>query len=320
MIRQSGESSPVENAVSISRRSFLESATVAMMPAERVARYRLGCQTLPYRAHPLPRALEGIRKAGYRFVMPYQTHANKTVFAPSLTPGERVDLQRQFKDHGLEVFMAFIGLTRESRLPEGLNGYLAELDFYKECGIDTVVGVGPWYFAKFPNLPKRARDWQPEVDAYYRSLEQAVRHAEQIGVTITLKPHTGITATAKACLDVVARTRSQRLKICWDAGNVSFYEGIWPDPDLPDLAPHVRALCIKDHRGGRAEANFPVPGEGQIDHEAMFRILFGGGFRGPIALERVDGRDDAAAMPPELIDERIRAARHFLLKTLEGTV
>jgi sugar phosphate isomerase/epimerase len=93
---------------------------------------------------------------------------------------------------------------------------------------------------------------------------------------------------------------------------VSFYEGICPDPDLPDLAPDVRAVCVKDHRGGRAEANFPVPGQGQVDHDAMFATLFRCAFRSPVALERVDGRDDAAAMPPELIDQRIGAALQFL--------
>jgi sugar phosphate isomerase/epimerase len=301
----------------LSRRTLLQTAAAAAVPAKAAVPAPLGCQTLPYRAHPLQRALEGVQKAGYRFVMPFSTHAGKAFFAPSLNASQRRDVLRLFHDHGLQVFMAFIGLDKQSRLPEGLSGYLAELDFFKECGIDTVVGVGPWYFTRFPSLPKRARDWQVEVAAYYRALEQAVRHAERIGVTITLKPHTGITATAKSCLDVVARIRSERLKICWDAGNVSFYEGICPDPDLPDLAPHVRAVCIKDHRGGRAEANFPVPGQGQVDHQAMFATLVHAGFRGPIALERVDGRDDASAMPPELIDQRIAAARQFLSETLD---
>ena len=107
-------------------------------------------------------------------------------------------------------------------------------------------------------------------------------------MTITLKPHTGITATAKACIEVTRRIVSDRLQICWDAGNVSFYEGIHPDPDLPDLAPRVRAVCIKDHLGLRGDANFPVPGQGQVDHELMFRTLFAAGFSGPLALERVE--------------------------------
>jgi sugar phosphate isomerase/epimerase len=118
-------------------------------------------------------------------------------------------------------------------------------------------------------------------------------------------------------MEVVKRLPSERLKICWDAGNVSFYEGIYPDPDLPDLAPDVKAVCIKDHKGLRAEANFPTPGTGQIDHDQMFRILCGAGFRGPVAVERADGTDSAEKMAPELIDERMAAARKFLVPILE---
>jgi sugar phosphate isomerase/epimerase len=303
------------------RRDLLKAAALAAAaPAAGAApRYTLGCQTLPYAALPLARAIEGIRKAGYRHVMPYHAHAKELVFTPDLPPAARAELRRRFADAGLTPFMSFIGLRGDLRKPDGFNLYLAELDLCAEFGIRTVVGIGPWYFQKFPNIPKRARDWQREVDAFYPALERAVRHAETTGVTIALKPHTGITAHAAACLQVVARVVSDRLKICWDAGNVSFYEGIWPDPDLPDLAPHVKAVCIKDHLGGRGAHNFPVPGQGQIDHDQMFRALFAGGFSGPLALERVDGTDRAASMPPELIDERIAAARRYLEPLLEKT-
>ena len=111
-------------------------------------------------------------------------------------------------------------------------------------------------------------------------------------------------------MDVAKRITSERFKICWDAGNVSFYEGIYPDPDLPDLAPYVKAVCIKDHKGGRAEADFPVPGSGQIDHEAMFRTLFGAGFSGPMCVELLHGRDRGGS--PETIDERATAAYQYL--------
>jgi sugar phosphate isomerase/epimerase len=306
----------------LTRRRLLEMTAAPMglaaLPARAAeASYQLGCQTLPYRAHPMARALEGIRKAGYRYVMPYSTHQGQAVFTPSLAPAARAELRRQIRDAGLEPFMSFVGLAAEVRAPEGFKTYLGELDLAAEFGIRTVVGVGPWYYTKFPTVPKRARDWEKECDAYYAALERALRHAESLGVTITLKPHTGITATAKACLEVVKRVVSDRLKICWDAGNVSFYEGIHPDPDLPELAPQVKAVCIKDHLGGRAEANFPVPGSGQIDHDLMFRLLFGAGFRGPLGVERVDGKEDASKMPPELIDQRIAAARSYLVPLLD---
>jgi len=154
------------------------------------------------------------------------------------------------------------------------------------------------------------------VSLFYAGLEKAVRHAESIRVTIGLKPHTGITARAKDCLEVVKRVVSPYLKIAWDAGNVSFYEGVYPDPDLPDLAPQVRAVCIKDHLGLRGAENFPTPGQGQVDHQLMFQTLFSAGFNGPMAIERVDGRDHGK-LAPEVVDERITAANKFLVPLLD---
>jgi sugar phosphate isomerase/epimerase len=301
----------------MTRRNLL-GCTMSLPLAAAAERYQLGCQTLPYRAFPLSRALEGIRKAGYRFVMPYSTHEGKPVFTPALTASERAALKRQFAGAGLVPFMTFAGLGMDIRKPDGMKTFRGELDLAAEFGMKFVIGAGPWYYVKFPTVPKRARDWEKECDEFCAAMERGVRHAESIGVTITLKPHTGITATAAACIRLVKRIVSDRFQICWDAGNVSFYEGIYPDPDLADLAPHVKAVCIKDHLGGRAEGNFPVPGGGQIDHQQMFRTLFAAGFNGPLALERVDGK--GGPVTPETVDERIAAAYNFLAPLLEKVV
>jgi sugar phosphate isomerase/epimerase len=310
-----------DKTMELTKRKFLKQLTglaaFAGLPARAAERYQLGCQTLPYRAFPFSRALEGIRKAGYRYVMPSSTHEGKPAFAPALTSSGRAALKRQVQDAGLEPLMAFAGLGMDIRKPEGMKTFLAELDLAVEFGMKFVVGAGPWYYTRFPTVPKRARDWEQECDEFCAAIEQAVKHAESIGITITMKPHTGITATGAACLKLMKRIVSDRFKICWDAGNVSYYEGINPDPDLPDLAPYVKAVCIKDHQGGRAEANFPVPGSGQIDHELMFRTLFAGGFSGPLALERVDGRGEPVA--PEVLDQRIAQAYNFLAPMLEKT-
>lgn len=77
--------------------------------------------------------------------------------------------------------------------------------------------------------------------------------------------------------------------------------------DLPLIADHMHGLCLKDHQGPRLQMDFPPPGEGSIDHAAMFRILAGAGFAGPVMIERVDGREDAAAMAFDEIVQRYRA-------------
>jgi len=272
-----------------------------------------------YATVPLADALTRIRKAGYRYVTPSPKHAGEAVFTPELAAAERPRMLRRMKDLGVQPFLSLGGFGAEPQTEKGLAQYLAQLDLCADFEIPIMVGGGPWYFQRFPNLPKRDAEWQQEVKRFYAGLEQAVRHAEAIGVTITLKPHTGITATAKACIEVTRRIVSDRLQICWDAGNVSFYEGIHPDPDLPDLAPRVKAVCIKDHLGLRGDANFPVPGQGQVDHELMFRTLFAARFSGPLALERVDGRGGKEKMTPEVLDERISDARKYLTSVLDRT-
>jgi sugar phosphate isomerase/epimerase len=231
--------------------------------------------------------------------------------------GARAELKRKMSDRGLTPVLSLGGFNADLGKPDGLGKYTQELDLCAEFGIPVIVGGGPWYFQKWPNLPKRDAEFQREADAFYSSLERLLPHAGSRKVTVTLKPHTGITARAKDCLAVVKRMPSEWLKICWDAGNVSFYEGIFPDPDLPDLAPYVKGVCIKDHRGGRAAEDFPVPGTGQIDHESMFRTLFQAGFNGPMAIEKLEGRDNVMRMPAETIDERAAEAYKLLSSAIE---
>jgi sugar phosphate isomerase/epimerase len=299
----------------IARRQFLGATLAAALPAAPPERYKLGCMAQMFRGLPLDEAIARVRRAGYRYIVPSRTHAGEPTFTPELPKSARPAMVRRLKDLGVEPIASLNGFGNDPH--RAFEQYIAQIDLCADFAIPVLIGGGPWYFQKFPAVPKRAADWDKEVSDFYAALEKAVRHAESAGVTITLKPHTGITATAKACMEVVRRVVSPRLRICWDAGNVSFYEGIFPDPDLPELAPHVSAVCIKDHRGGRAEANFPVPGQGQIDHEAMFRTLFAKGFHGPLAVERVDGTDNMAKLAPDVVEQRLTAAYRYLARLLE---
>jgi sugar phosphate isomerase/epimerase len=300
----------------LGRLSVLPALASAARPAPSPMRYKLGVMAGLYDSLPLEEAMPRIRKAGYQYISIGRRHGSESVFAPEIPKAERTRILRRIKDLGVTPIMSLGGFGGGDPATEsGLIQYLAQLDLCADYEIPVMVGGGPWYYTKFPNLPKRELDWQKEVSRFYAGLEKAVRHAESINVTLTLKPHTGITARAKDCIEVVKRIASPRLKISWDAGNVSFYEGIYPDPDLADLAPHVKSVCIKDHLGLRGEANFPVPGQGNIDHDLMFRTLFSAGFDGPMCIERVDGRD-RGKLAPAVVDERLAAAHEYLTPLL----
>jgi sugar phosphate isomerase/epimerase len=302
----------------ISRRSFLAAAATAAASAATPAsdRYRLGVMAGLFSSLSVEEAMQRVRRAGYRYISIAQRHGSENVFAPELTKSDRKQMLRRIRDLGVEPFMSLGGFAADPQTEAGLAKYIALLDLNADYEIPVMVGGGPWYYTKFPNLPKREREWSEEVTRFYVGLEKAVRHAESVRVTIALKPHTGITARARDCMQVLKRMQSPYLKIAWDAGNVSFYEGIYPDPDLPDIARDVNSVCIKDHSGPRGEANFPVPGQGQIDHELMFRTLFSAGFKGPLAIERVDGRD-RGKLPPDVAEERLKAAHDYLAPLLD---
>lgn len=283
-------------------------------PAER---YQLGVMASMYSSVPLDDAMARIRKAGYRYVSMGNRHGSEVVFAPSLAKAERARMLRRVRDLGVQPFLSLGGFSASDlQTDKNLDDYRAQLDLCADFEIPIMVGGGPWYYTKFPNIPKRDRDWQPVVSRFWANMEKAVRHAESVHVTIALKPHTGITARARDCIQVAGRIVSPNFKIAWDAGNVSFYEGVYPDPDLPDLASKVCAVCIKDHQGLRGDENFPVPGQGNVDHELMFRTLFSAGFNGPLAIERVDGRD-RGKVPPDVADERLAAANRYLVPLLD---
>jgi sugar phosphate isomerase/epimerase len=298
------------------RQAILAAAAATAYAAPARERYQLGCVGQILRTTPVDEALTRIRRAGYRYLCPSRVHARESTFAPDMTSAQRSAMKRKIEAAGLTPCMSLGGFSAEPGKPDGLTKYLAEIDLCADFGIPVMVGGGPWFFEKFPNLPKRNAVWQKEVADFYNGLEKAVKHAEDVKVTIALKPHTGITATARACAEVVRRVVSPRLRICWDAGNVSFYEGYYPDPDLADIAGNVSAVCIKDHLGGRAAANFPVPGQGQIDHPAMFQTLFAAGFEGPMAVEKVEGQE-SGKLTPDALEERLAAAFQYLAPLLD---
>lgn len=287
-------------------------------PAAPQERYKLGVMATMFASLPLDEAMTRIRKIGYRYISMSRRHASEAVFSPEMPQAGRTRMLRRIRDLGIEPFLSLGGFQGDPQTEEGLKRFNAQLDLCADFEIPVMVGAGPWYFTKFPTVPKRERDWQIEVSRFYSGLEQAVRHAESVRVVIALKPHTGITARAKDCLEVLKRLQSSHLKIAWDAGNISYYQGIYPDPDLPDLAPQVCAVCIKDHKGLRGVNDFPVPGQGNIDHEAMFRTLFSSGFNGPMAIERVDGTDGSMAkVPLPEVEQRLTAAYQYLKPLLD---
>ena len=128
--------------------------------------YRLGCMASLYSTLPLTDALSRIRKIGYRYAVPSRTHAEETVYAAGMPASKRTQVQQQFRDHGVEPFMAMGSAVGEVHHPGKLDECRAELDLAVSFGISIVIGTGPWYYRTFPNIPYTMREWEKELAAF----------------------------------------------------------------------------------------------------------------------------------------------------------
>jgi sugar phosphate isomerase/epimerase len=275
----------------------------------------LACNTLNYAATSFTRALEGIARAGFKYVGVGATHEKKRYPNYQISETELREMKSRIDACGLKVnsclcFEVHIGPD------ESVDQFRRELDNLAALGCKRAIIGGPWYYAKWPTEIYAPDVWQRACDQFYSCMDKILPHAEKLGIVICVKPHTGLVAHSGRVREVRERLRSPSLSICWDAGNVSFYEGVCPDPGLDKVAPFVRAVCLKDHKGPRAHPVFPPLGEGNVDHDEFFGVLAKGGFNDVLMIERLGVRE-GETLTPEQIDERGVQSIEFLTPLLK---
>lgn len=269
----------------------------------------LGAHTLPYRAHPLARALEGIARAGYHYVGIWNEHAGEQLVPADAGTSVMRDVRRQIEASGLAPRMAFRFPAADADPAAALR---RTIEVGAELGIPFILSSGPSPYRKAFAERKRDMLFLREAQEYLAALRDAAPLAERAGVTLVVKPHMGVTGTGEDLADITELIDHPHVRVCYDAGNIAFYEGLKPEEDVRACVRHVRAVCVKDHRGPRAHPDFPIPGDGDIDHAQVFRALVEAEFAGPCLVERVDGQQRATDMPPETIDAALEKARRYL--------
>lgn len=271
---------------------------------------KLACMTLPYSELPFRRALEGIARAGYRYLAFGTTHAGQPALDPAATDAQVLALGQQIADHGLQPVMAFGpgSVTDEG----GGDAWRRRLDQACLLKLDCVLAMGPWEYEVWPGKKYAPAVWEGMCEKWYAAMAPVLRHAEAVSMDLVFKPHTGITAYGGPLRQTIERLASPRARVAYDGGNVHYYEGLDPALDIKDCADLVSALCVKDHSGPRANPLFPVPGAGDVDHGAMLAVLQEVNFSGPLAVERFEGSFKKAEMVPALLDGLAEQSRVYL--------
>jgi sugar phosphate isomerase/epimerase len=293
----------------ITRRAFLQRAALipgvalaaSSLGAERKTHFQIACMTLPYSAFSWERALQGIQRAGYRYVAWGTTHRDQPIIGPESPPSRAKELAMQCRDHGLAPVMMFSMVYPEHR--DAIQIFRSRIDQAEAAGIGQVLTFGHTEGGHRELWTKRFKELGP----------MAADH----GVMIVIKQHGGETGTGAACAEIVRAVGHEAIKVNYDAGNVMDYLNLDPIADIKACADEVRSFCIKDHR------NFPKdedcgPGLGEIDHYKLLHPVATMGHTIPLCCENIF----APLLPrPESADEIDRLAgraREFLETVIAG--
>jgi len=272
---------------------------------------KLACMTWVYSHVSFENALERIAKAGFKYVSFGLPHEENPVFSEN-KPDEATHTLRLLDRYGLQPVT--LVSTEQLSPNQTIERACRWMDFARELGVKELLSLGTWSYRRFPDERHSEKEMTILNKAFAEKFHILAEEAAKRDLVISIKPHTGNTATADELNQTLSAIGSPFVKVNYDPGNVRYYEGINPTADLRLIAKQVISFIAKDHKGGRFESDFPIPGEGDVDFPALFAILNEMQFKGPIIVERIDGRGEPRTL--EELDERNAMAYKNLLKML----
>lgn len=269
--------------------------------------------TLPYAPYPFTRALEGISSAGYRHIGIRTglgaAHAGERI-AGEMTLEDATRIRDLCEGYGLSVSMLFGAAV----MKEDVESLCRHIDFAHNVGADSVLWVGVWGYVRFPDEPLRSDRLDQLHDEFVAKMRLVADHAKERGVVITLKPHTGNTATGSILRRTLNDIDSAFVQASYDPGNVYHYEGIDPETGIEDLKDVSYSFVMKDHHKGEGRNRASLPGDGKVNFVGMLRSLLKCGFNGPLVVEKVHDQSIDGDISAEEIDRRMKKARINVLK------
>jgi len=264
---------------------------------------KLGCFTRPYGEHTLDRAFKGIASAGFGYV----GLMHPGMLTPNMVRAEVDKLREALWLSHLVPLAAWSGFRTDE---SGISDFKKVIEIARDIGVKTILTAGPWPYLEGIIVRKPTSQWMREIDEFFQAMKVVSSCAASNGVEIALKPHAGITGTAKECLETMERIDSKSVRIWYDPGNVVFYEGLraedTPD-DLKVIVEYVTGLCAKDIVGGRG-GSIAAPGEGRIDFKEIFKVLNEADFDGPCIVETAVPE----STPLERIDALLKSSYDYL--------
>ncbi len=253
-----------------------------------------------YHGYSIWQAIDGIRRAGYRYI---ELTATKG-WTEHVFPDMPFETLLQIKDA-----LADAGLT-----PVSMSGHCNLMDTARIGDFVKNIRLAAFFGCRYivssigeAHLADRAVATHAEVAAHIAAL---VPQLEQHQLMLVLETHGHAHGTGEVLAQIVRLVNHPRVKINYDTANVIFYGDVDPAQDLAACVGDVAYLHLKDKGGERTVWDFPALGQGKVDFPRIFELLNAAGNESPFSVEIEFTQ--AGAGDVHAVDEAMRVSAEYL--------
>jgi sugar phosphate isomerase/epimerase len=259
----------------------------------------LAGHTNSYHTYTLDQALEGIAKAGFKYVELTAVRGWTEHVPLEATPQDVAEIKAKLAHWGLtpSCLSGHSDLTTTEGVVDGKKA----VDLCVQLGLTLMnTAVGGHASA------------DENKDAFLANFFELADYASAVGVDLALEVHGDIMASGQKSIPLIKEIDRDNVGINYDTANCVYYGGVEAVDDIGPVVPYLKHVHLKDTRGGRAVWDFPAVGEGHVDFAGVLKILERGGYTAPFSVEI-----EFQGMPWPPVDE-VHRSMAVSYKTLSG--
>jgi sugar phosphate isomerase/epimerase len=258
----------------------------------------LGCLNRPWYDFTLAESLAGIGAAGFPVCGFISQQQGRPLISDTQAEADLAAVNALVAQHGLRAQVLISNTDTNLSLEASVAKLRTTISRARALGLSHLVLTGTHDESKY--------------EAWYAATAQGLDFAQEQGVKVLLKAHGGMCALAEDLLYARERLSHPNFGLCYDPGNIYYYTGEKAEEDLPKVAAHVDAMCLKDETGGKHGDVMLTLGTGLVDFPRIFSILNDHGFSGPCWVECVGGKTLAE------IDAEAKKTYDFITQVVAG--
>lgn len=235
----------------------------------------LAVSTNTYHGFSLDEALDGIARAGFKYVELTGVTGWTEHVQWQMSDAEVAALKEKLARKGLTA-MALSGHCNIIA-PEGEEAFLHNVELAARLGCQYIVtGTGETHGDK---------EVVEDESLLVASLSRIVKRGEELGVCTVLETHGNNYNSGQSMYQLVSQIDSEFLGINYDTANVIFYGKVRPEEDIVNGISRLKFIHLKDKAGADNEWNFPAVGKGHLDFPRIFALLNTHQYAGPLSVE-----------------------------------